>query len=201
VPKRRVGLFAVEDATVPTLVTGRLRLRPMRRRDLDPLHEAVQETLVELIRWLPWANPGHSRADTRRYIRQARLARMRGSAYEFAIFDQEGKALLGVVGLHRLDWSRRSAGIGYWTRHSNWNRGVATEAAATLVDHAFQRLQLNRVEAHVALENRRSQKVVEKLGFHREGVARALEPLGGEFIDHFQYSLVRREIAGLEPLP
>jgi RimJ/RimL family protein N-acetyltransferase len=59
-------------------------------------------------------------------------------------------------------------------------------------------LGLNRIEAHVAPDNGRSQRVVGKLGFHREGIARGVEFVGGRFIDHIQYSLLRREVLGRE---
>jgi RimJ/RimL family protein N-acetyltransferase len=57
---------------------------------------------------------------------------------------------------------------------------------------------LNRIEAHVAPANRRSCRVVEKLGFKREGLARELELVAGRYLDHAQYSLLRREVMGRE---
>jgi ribosomal-protein-serine acetyltransferase len=123
---------------------------------------------------------------------------MRSSAHEFGILDQEGSLFVGVVGLHRIDWSRRSAGLGYWTRRSAWDQGLATEGAAIVLEHGFRTLGLNRIEAHVALENRRSQRVLEKLSFLQEGVARALELLEGRYVDHIQYSLLREDFLGPE---
>ena len=193
-------MFAVEEAPGPSLVTERLRLRPIRRTDLDPLDEAIRETLSELVKWLPWAHPSRTRTDTRRYIRQARIARARGTAYEFIVMHEATEQVLGVMGLHRVDWSRRSAGLGYWIRRSAWGHGFAPESAACVVEHAFRSLGLNRLEAHVALDNHGSQRVVEKLGFQREGVARELEIIGGRPLDHIQYGLLRREVVGVEDL-
>jgi len=172
------------------LRSERLRLRAPRRADARPLHEAIEETLDQLVPWLPWARPGHSRAETRRYLRAARIAWTRRTAFEFLIEEPTGGPILGVASLHRIDWLRRSAGIGYWIRRGRHGHGFATEATDALLVHAFATLQLHRVEALVALANKPSQRVVEKLGFTREGVAREVEFVDGTFLDHYQYSLL-----------
>jgi RimJ/RimL family protein N-acetyltransferase len=180
------------------IATPQLRLREPRRSDLDPLDEAIQETLQELVRWLPWAHPGHSRADTRRYLRSARLARSQRTALEFIVEDPSGATLLGIVSLHRIDWIRHSAGLGYWIRRSSWGKGHASEAARALTSFGFHTLGLHRIEAHVALDNPASQRVAENAGFHREGIARENELIGGRFIDHVQYSLLAPEVLDSE---
>ncbi len=149
------------------------------------------ETLPELVKWLPWAHHGHRRADTRGYLRGARAALARRGAYEFIIEDLQKGDLLGITSLHRIDWIRRSAGVGYWIRQSNWGKGIATEAVGALIERAFQAYHLHRLEAHVALENHASQRVVDKLGFEREGIAREVELVDGRYLDHIQYSLLR----------
>jgi len=176
------------------ILTERLRLRAPRRGDSGPLHAAIDETLEQLVPWLPWARPGHSRADTRRYLRAARLAWARATAFEFVIESRPDGPIVGVISLHRIDWLRRSAGIGYWIRRSRFGQGLATEACDALVAHAFAALTLHRIEALVALVNKPSQRVVEKLGFTREGVAREVEFIDGEFLDHFQYSRLESDL-------
>jgi RimJ/RimL family protein N-acetyltransferase len=123
---------------------------------------------------------------------------LRSATYEFAVLGDGTSRLLGVVGLHRVDWSRRSASLGYWIRSSEWTRGLGTEAAGCVTEYGFRTLGLNRIEAHVAPENVRSRRVVGKLGFKEEGIARDVEFVAGRFIDHVQYSLLRREVVGPE---
>jgi ribosomal-protein-serine acetyltransferase len=184
------------DAEGTLMRTERLRLRPPRRRDLRPLDEAIQETLPELVRWLPWAHRGHGRGDTRAYLRDARIARARRNAFEFVIEDLAGETLLGIVSAHRIDWMRRCAGLGYWVRRSAWSKQVATEAARGMIEFAFRTLELHRLEAQVAPGNEASRRVVQKLGFHREGIARDFEFIDGRYLDHIQYSLLRWEVVG-----
>lgn len=183
-------MFSWEPAS--ELRSERLLLRPPRRSDLAALEEAIDETIDALSLWLPWARPGHSRADTRRYLRSARLARNRRHSFEFAVCDHT-ETLLGMVSLHRIDWLRRCCGMGYWLRRSAWGKGFATEAARAALEFGFGPLGLNRIEVHVALENRASQRVAEKLGLQREGVARGLEYVNGRYLDHIQYALLRGE--------
>ena len=172
------------------LSTSRLRLRAPRRGDGDALHDAISETLPALVPWLPWARLDHGRGETRRYLRAARAAWARQTAFEFVIELRESGQLLGVTSLHRIDWVRACAGLGYWVRRSVWSQGIATEAAAAALSHALGGLRLHRVEALVALENKASQRVIEKLGFTREGVAREAEYVDGRYLDHIQYSFL-----------
>jgi ribosomal-protein-serine acetyltransferase len=178
------------DLVPSELMTERLRLRSLHRSDAGPLHEAIEETLAELVPWLPWARPGHSRTETRRYVRAARAAWARRTTFEFAVEELTGGRLLGVTSLHRIDWVRRCAGIGYWIRRERVGHGFATEAVDAVLSHAFGSLLIHRVEALIALANKPSQRVVEKLGFTREGVAREAEFIDGRFLDHLQYSLL-----------
>jgi len=173
--------------------TERLLLRAPYRSDLRNLDDAILETLDELVRWLPWARLGHRRADSRQYLRHARLARSQRSAFEFVIASRDTEKICGMASLHRIDWLRRSAGLGYWIRRGSWGQGIATEAAAALMVHAFDSLELHRIEAHIALENKPSQRVIQKLGFTREGVARDVEVINGRHMDHIQYSLLRTD--------
>lgn len=188
--------MSVLDLYPSEIVTDRLRLRAPKRGDVNPLHDAIAETLTDLVPWLPWARLDHGPAETRRYLRAARSAWSRQSAFEFVIELRESNRIVGVTSLHRVDWVRAAAGLGYWVRRSEWNRGIATEAAAAALSHAVGGLRLHRIEALVALENKSSQRVIEKLGFAREGVAREAEFVDGRYLDHIQYSFLRTDGGG-----
>jgi ribosomal-protein-alanine N-acetyltransferase len=191
------GLFAgVIGGRRPCIETERLVLRLPRRRDVGVLDAAIAETLAELVEWLPWAHPSHSRTDSRQYLRHTRITFRDRSAIELAICCRKTGELVGMASLHRIDWTRACAGLGYWVRRSKWACGYATEGAGALVRYGLTQLSLHRVEAHVATGNAASQRVVEKLGFQREGVARAIEQINGRYLDHIQYSLLRDDHAG-----
>ena len=188
--------MSVLDLYPSEILTERLRLRAPKRGDVTPLHDAIAETLSDLVPWLPWARIDHGPAETRRYLRAARSAWSRQSAFEFVLEMRDTGRVVGVTSLHRVDWVRASAGLGYWVRRSEWNRGIATEAANAALSHALGGLRLHRIEALVALENKMSQRVIEKLGFVREGIAREAEFVDGRYLDHIQYSFLRTDVQG-----
>ena len=187
------------DATQGTqLDTERLLLRPTRRTDLSQLHEAIEATLPELVRWLPWARLTHDKRDSRQYLRHARSTWTRRAAFEYVLEARSTHTLVGMASVHRIDWYRRCAGLGYWIRKEMWGQGFATEAGAALVERALLVWELHRIEAHIATDNIASQRVIEKLGFQREGVARQIEFVNGRYLDHIQYSLLRGDFLEAE---
>jgi RimJ/RimL family protein N-acetyltransferase len=64
--------------------------------------------------------------------------------------------------------------FGYWLGRAHWGRGIATEAAQMLADHALNAGGMRRLEASVFVENRASIRVLEKCGFTLEGRLRSL---------------------------
>ena len=77
-----------------------------------------------------------------------------------------------------------SASLGYWVaRHAN-GRGVATAAADRLCRIAFDELGLHRVEAGTLVDNLASQRVLERIGFQRFGLAPRYLRINGEWRDH-----------------
>lgn len=96
-----------------------------------------------------------------------------GAVANCAVVDAGSGALLGAVGLTL----RQGIGeVGYWTAPEARGRGVAGRAAALHAGWGFAALGLPRVELLADVENLASQRVAEKAGWQREGVARAVRP-------------------------
>ena len=177
-----------------TRVTPRLELRPFRRRDATAIHEAVLPSLPELARWLPWAQPGYTKGTTQRFVRDSINAWNEGKAFDFAIrFPAEPNKHIGNVSLW---WTSRQNSIGeggYWGRSDLTNRGICTEAVAAVLDIAFRELAMHKVVLRIAVGNRSSERVAEKLGFIMEGTLRDEVRIGDKWIDHTAWSLLRNE--------
>jgi ribosomal-protein-alanine N-acetyltransferase len=84
----------------------------------------------------------------------------------------------------------RSANVGYWVARDRQNRGLATSAVADVVRHAFDELELHRVEAGTLVDNIASQRVLEKNGFTRIGVARKYLLIAGVWRDHVLFERI-----------
>lgn len=86
---------------------------------------------------------------------------------------------------------RLSCEIGYWLGEPYWGRGIVTRAVAAVTEHAFETLQLVRVEAEVFEGNMGSMRVLEKCGYEREARMRKAVVKRGVVMDAFLYARVR----------
>jgi ribosomal-protein-alanine N-acetyltransferase len=109
---------------------------------------------------------------------------------------KEDGHLIGTCGYH--NWRPRyfRAEIGYDLNPASWGQGYMTEALRTVLQHGFERIGLNRIEALVYPENVRSLRLLQKLGFQSEGILRDYFCLDGQFYDHTLLSLLRRAWRG-----
>jgi RimJ/RimL family protein N-acetyltransferase len=107
--------------------------------------------------------------------------RAQGLLAPYVIADADGTVLGGLT-LHHLDPMRDAVEVGYWLFREARGRGVATRSVGALVDHGFDN-GLCRVEAHVRVGNRASERVLERLGFEREGVRRKFLRHEGRRVD------------------
>jgi [ribosomal protein S5]-alanine N-acetyltransferase len=80
--------------------------------------------------------------------------------------------------------------IGYFVSHEHNGRGLATRAVAEVVEFAFGEAELHRLEAGTLPDNVASQRVLEKNGFARFGLAHKLLQIDGEWRDHVLFELV-----------
>ncbi len=180
-------------STRPRL-TPRLELRPFRRRDLEPLIRAVTESWRDLAEWLPWAHARYGRADALRFIRDSTSAWGEGRAFDFMIREREDPARhLGNISVWPTSRRERSGEIGYWIRSSETGRGLATEAAARMLQVGFEELGMHRVIVRIAVGNEASERVAEKLGFVREGLLRKEVLVHGVWMDHSLWAILEEE--------
>lgn len=105
--------------------------------------------------------------------------------YNFGIFTTADKKLIGTISLFQvIRGSLQSAFIGYFIDKENNGKGYATEAVKWIVEFAFTNLNLHRIEAGVMPHNLGSIRVLEKAGFHKEGLAVKNVKINGKWEDH-----------------
>ena len=174
----------------PTLHTARLRLRSVDAADTDALF-AMQSDPRVLRYWdaPPWTD----RARAERFVRVSRQLAEEGTGVRLAVDRRADGAFLGWCSLSRWDPGYRSAALGYCYTEASWGQGYATEAARALLGWAFETLDLNRVQAETDTRNAASTRVLERLGFRREGTLREDCVVDGEVSDSHVYGLLRRE--------
>lgn len=158
----------MDAATLPSLVTERLTLRPYRAEDAPALHRLINDW--EVCRNLAAVPFPYARAEADAFIARAEAALFQGTAYHLAITGRDGgtEVLVGGASLH-VDAATRGGRLGYWVGRRFWGHGVATEAAGKLVRWALANLDLDVVRACVATDNAGSVAVLRRIGFVRVG--------------------------------
>jgi RimJ/RimL family protein N-acetyltransferase len=176
--------------STPTLRTSRLRLRPFSDSDASALFTLHTNALV-LRYWdaPPWSDP--SRAV--QFIATCRQIALEGTGARVAVEHVAGGAFIGWCSLSRWNPDFRSASMGYCFDDAAWGHGYATEAAQALLEWGFNTLDMNRVQAETDTRNGASARVLEKLGFVREGTLREDCVVNGEVSDSWVYGLLKRE--------
>lgn len=174
----------------PVLQTERLRLRPFDDADADGLF-ALHSGANVLRYWdsPPWRE--HERAE--RFIADGRRMAEEETGSRLAVDRVSDGSFIGWCSLNRWNRVYRSASLGYCYDDAAWGHGYATEAAHALLRWAFDTLDLNRVQAETDTRNAASARVLEKLGFVREGTLREDCIVNGEVSDSWVYGLIRRD--------
>jgi RimJ/RimL family protein N-acetyltransferase len=153
----------------PTLHTARLLLRPFTEADTDAIF-ALQSNPRVLRYWD--APPWSERAQAERFIAGCKRMEQEGSGARLAIERAADGVFIGWCGFFKWNPEYRSAGVGYCLADTAWGQGFATEAAGAVLQWAFDTLDLNRVQSETDTRNIASARVLEKLGFVREGTLR-----------------------------
>ena len=174
----------------PTLSTARLRLRPFDDGDAVDLFALHSDPRVPRYGDAP---PWTERVRAEQFIATCRKMADGGAGVRLGVDRICDAAFIGWCSLNRWNPGHRSASLGYCFDHAVWGRGYATEAARALLRWAFETMDLNRVQAETDTRNVASARVLEKLGFVREGTLREDCVVNGEVSDSWVYGLIRRD--------
>lgn len=173
---------------LPTLCTARLVLRPFTLADAAEVQRLAGDIEVASTT----ATIPHPYLDGMAEGWISTLAGMfaRGEALTLAVTEHDRP--VGAMTL-RLEPHQRRAELGYWVGRPSWGRGIATEAAAAIVNFGFAELKLHRIYASYFTRNPASARVMEKLGMLFEGVQREHFWRDGRVEDVGRYAILARE--------
>lgn len=176
-----------------------LRVRIPREEDAAALFEHARDP--EVTRWFSWgpyASPDQAHA----YLARLAAQRARGEHLDLVVEHLEAGPI-GITGLGELAARDRRAVIGSWLGRAWWGTGANHEAKALMCHLAFALLGLERLGAYSNVEHARSQRALERLGFHREGVLRGYHRHGDRALDVVIFGLLRQEweAGGLRAVP
>ncbi|MGY1746918.1 GNAT family N-acetyltransferase [Blastococcus sp. SYSU D00695] len=194
-----LGDPALRPGWPATLGWGPVELHPLRRSDAAEWSRVRLANEAWLAPWeptaaQPWAQrhtPAAFRAVRRRVLQRARL----GLTLPFTV-RVEGR-LAGQVTIDNVvRGALRSGNVGYWMDRAVAGRGMGSLAVALVCDHAFAAAGLHRLQADIRPENAPSRRLVERLGFHEEGLLRRYLDIDGDWRDHLTYGLLAEDVPG-----
>lgn len=179
----------------PRLKHGRIYLRPARQSDWRAWASLRSESRDFLVPWEPsWSGDALSRAAFRRRLRSHEAEWQRGTGYSFLMFRAEDDALIGGVTLSNVRRGvAQSGSLGYWVGEPFARQGYMTEGLRAVLDFAFDRLALHRIEAACLPANRASQGLLLKTGFKEEGYSRQYLRINGRWQDHRLFAILRAD--------
>lgn len=150
----------------------------VRHNPLQPLTKAELVNVLE--------SEGSELSDPKKY-----------SSYRW--FIQVGSEIVGTVSLKNISHSMGYAEIGYGVAEMHHGRGIATQAVRLLVSKIFEETTLRKLIAYVHDRNRASCRVLEKLGFQREGLLREHYIIAGKPVNEILYALLKSEWKTVRP--
>ncbi|MCI9887833.1 GNAT family N-acetyltransferase [Micrococcales bacterium 31B] len=161
------------DAGQSPIAQHRVSLREIRLDDAEIVASLQAANRPHVSAWDPERPRSfYTPAGQRQRIQDALVDRGQGLCHPSVILvDGEVAGQITLSGVVASPAFRKST-LGYWVARPWWGRGVASEAVHQLVLQASTTLSLHRLEAHTRLENVASQRVLQKNGFTRWGVAR-----------------------------
>lgn len=172
------------------LRTPRLTLRPLAAPDAESLFAIFSDP--EVMRY--WSTPPWTTmAQAQAFIERDHAGLESGEHLRLGIERTADGALLGQCTLFGISRGCRRAEMGYCLGRPHWGQGHVHEALCALLDYGFGPLELNRVEADIDPRNAASAKVLERLGFLKEGHLRERWIVAGEVSDSALYGLLRRD--------
>ncbi|WP_380165699.1 GNAT family N-acetyltransferase [Jannaschia sp. R86511] len=175
-----------------TLEHGRLRLRPLRRRDLTVWNDVQLRNRDWLRPWEATSPDGGTPPSFVQMVSGLRRQAREGRAVPLVI-EVDGR-LAGQVTVSLIAWGAfRSGSVGYWIDRAVAGQGHVPCAVALVVDHCFE-VGLNRVEVNIRPENAPSLAVVRKLGLREEGLRRGLLHIDGAWRDHLSFAVTAQEV-------
>lgn len=179
-----------EQDPLPRLQSQRLDLRWLTQADSEELYAIYSD--AEVMRY--WSCPPYTqKAQAAKLIGEIHDFHARKELYQWGIAERTEQRIVGTCTLAWIDWKNKRAEVGFILNRAYWRQGYTSEALTRLLNHAFNDLNLRRIEADIDPRNIASIRTVEKLGFQREGFLRERWLVNGEVCDSVLYGLLKTD--------
>lgn len=178
--------------------TDRLSLRLPKSGDHSDWVLLRQQSSAFLKPWEPtWSRDHFSKKAFTSRVFAAQRAIDSGTGLPLFLIRRNDRQLLGAITLDNIHRGPSQSGtLGYWIGQEYARQGFMREAVQAVVYHAFNELDLSRIQAGCLPENKASRGVLEKSAFKYEGVAQSYLQIAGRWRDHVLYANLRGDRRG-----
>jgi ribosomal-protein-alanine N-acetyltransferase len=177
---------------LPTLRGDRVTLRWLTAADVPALYDVFSDEEVNRY-WDGWRMT--SMDDAVACLQDVEMQFRNRMLFQWGIADAADR-IIGTTTLLHLNEKHARAELGFAIGRAHWGKGLARDAAETTIRFAFDELGLHRLEADADPRNDRSLRLLETLGFQREGVMRQRYLANGEWEDAVFLSLLKADWPG-----
>ena len=177
---------------IPEIRTARCVLTLLQPRDAALLAAYHEENRCHLAPWEPLREIRFFTPEAcAERIRAAHQAFADGNGVSFAVLDPASGRMIASCNFNNIiRGAFHACHMGYSIGGAHEGRGLMFEAAQAGIDYMFSAMKLHRIMANHLPSNQRSARLLQKLGFEREGYARAYLKIAGKWQDHVLNALV-----------
>jgi ribosomal-protein-serine acetyltransferase len=172
-------------------VNDQIEIELLQQQHKEELFNLVDKNREHLRRWLLWVDKRKSAADFEPIIPIWIKNYADNNGFDAGI--RYNRKLVGMIGLHYVDWKNRSTSIGYFLSEEAQGKGIITIIMQKLIESLFKSMDLHRIEIQVAASNLKSIAIPTRLGFVQEGTKRDGQWLYDHYEDIITFSLLRND--------
>jgi [ribosomal protein S5]-alanine N-acetyltransferase len=177
--------------------TERLIIRPLKMTDYQTWYDAQVNGLPQQSKWDRGPYPAQEctlkifKNINQEYIDLAK----KDDYYRYSVFEKKSGILVGLVDFNIYDRGNlQFANYGYRIYNRHWGQGYGLEAALAGLKIGVKELKLNRLEAAINLDNKKSIKMVKAIGMKKEGIRKKFWYEDGKWVDHLIYVATPQDI-------
>src|SRR5262245_39074362 len=173
----------------PTIDLDGARLRPLRPSDAAALYAYLRDPAVTELTSYPPVSAAMVEAMIERSLNRWAA----GELSKWGVALRNDDQLVGTCGFNEWSPVHRWAELASDLAQAHWGTGLMRQAVAAVLQWTFNQKSVDRVHALVRVDNERSQRLLERCAFVREGCLRRFRVCRGEPHDFYVYGLLRSD--------
>lgn len=179
------------------IIHERAKLRLMDNTDVETLFSIVEGNRDI---WAYLISKMDSVQDMQQYVQKAIKGYGRGTQIPFIVVDQQSNKIVGSTRLYNISVEDKTVELGQtWYHPSVQRTSINTECKYMLLQYAFEKLHMLRVQIKTDARNEKAQRAIERLGAVKEGVLRNERKLPNGYVrDAVVYSIISSEWPGVK---